>query len=66
MSEVSIEDQIKCVEREIQFRKRVYGRLIEQNKMTLNKALHESKTMKAVLETLKEAQPRLTKQPELF
>lgn len=50
---VSIEDQIKCVEREIKMRARVYPRFIASGKMTPQGAEKEIENMKAVLETLK-------------
>ena len=60
----SIDDMIKCIEREIGMRMRVYPRWVEQNKMTQEKALNEINTMQAILEQLKKdkdnEQPRLS------
>jgi hypothetical protein len=49
---VSIDDQIKCVQREIGMRERVYPRWVEQKKMTQEKADYEIAAMKAVLASL--------------
>jgi hypothetical protein len=61
---ISIDDMIKCIEREIGMRMRVYPRWVEQKKMTQEKALNEINTMQAVLEQLKKdkdnEQPRLS------
>ena len=60
----SIDDMIKCIEREIGMRMRVYPRWVEQNKMTQEKALTEINTMQAILEQLKKdkdnEQPRFS------
>lgn len=50
---INIDDMIKCVEREIGMRERVYPRWIEQKKMSQEKADLEIRTMKAVLDQLK-------------
>jgi len=47
-------DQIRCIEREISLRKRVYPQLIERAKMSQRKATDEIATMEAVLLTLRE------------
>ena len=49
---VQIEDQVRCVERELGFRHRVYARRVADGKMTANKARDEIRAMTAVLETL--------------
>ena len=49
---VSLEDQIRCVKREIGMRKRVYPRWVESKKMTEAKSAEEIASMEAVLETL--------------
>lgn len=49
---ISLEDQIKCVEREIALRKRVYPRWIAAGKMTNEKANDEIARMQAVRESL--------------
>ena len=53
---MTIEDQIKAVEREISMRRRVYPRWVENKRMSQEKADKEIATMEAVLETLKEVQ----------
>lgn len=53
---ITIEDQIKAVEREISMRRRVYPRWVENKRMSREKADKEIATMEAVLETLKEVQ----------
>ena len=53
MSE-SLDDQIKCVGREIALRKRVYPKLVGAGKMSKDTARDETRRMEAVLETLKE------------
>ena len=53
---ITIEDQIKAVEREINMRLRVYPKWVENKRMSQEKANKEIATMEAVLETLKEVQ----------
>lgn len=53
MDNISIDDMIKCVEREIGMRMRVYPRWVEQHKMSIEKADLEIRTMQAVLDKLK-------------
>lgn len=53
MDNISIDDMIKCVEREIGMRMRVYPRWVEQKKMSIEKADLEIRTMQAVLDKLK-------------
>jgi hypothetical protein len=50
---VTLVQQIKCVEREIGMRQRVYPRWIEAKRMTQKKADEEIAAMQAVLETLR-------------
>ena len=52
----SIEEQIKCVLREIGMRERVYPRWIEQRKLLPKKAEREIALMRAVLETLRQVE----------
>jgi predicted nucleotidyltransferase len=52
-SEIPLEAQIKCVDREITFRKRVYARRISKGRMSEVFADQQIRLMKAVLETLK-------------
>lgn len=59
---VSLQDQIKCVAREVAMRKACYPKLINSGKMTPTEALRELTTMQAVLETLQD----LHNQPRLF
>ena len=49
---ITIDDQIACVERELEMRPKVYLRLIAQRKMTAQRADHEIACMEAVLKTL--------------
>lgn len=51
---VSMTAQIKCVEREIAMRKRVYPRFVKNGKMTQQEADAELAAMEAVLKTLNE------------
>lgn len=53
---ITIEDQIKAVEREIGMRRRVYPNWVASKRMSQEKADKEIKNMEAVLETLKEVQ----------
>lgn len=53
---ITIEDQIKAVEREISMRRRVYPNWVASKRMSQEKANKEIKNMEAVLETLKEVQ----------
>ena len=52
MNEISLYSQIKCVERDIKKRQYVYPRLIEQKKMSREKASEELLIMDAVKQTL--------------
>ena len=47
-----ISEQIKCIEREIEMRKRVYPRLIINGKMTQGQADRELNLMKHIYQTL--------------
>ena len=53
---VSIQEQIKCVKREIGLRQRVYPRQIEAGRMSNAKATDELKRMQAVLKTLEQVE----------
>ncbi len=57
-TQVSIARQIKCVERELAFRRRVYARRVAEDKMTQPKAADEIACMEAVLATLKAVMDR--------
>ena len=52
---VSIDDQIRCVEREIEWRLHVYPRLIARGRMTQERANREVVKMRAVLWTLRKS-----------
>ncbi len=58
MAQVSLEEQIACVERELAFRQRVYPRWVKAKppKITQAKADQELERMRAVRETLLELQ----------
>lgn len=51
---VSLEDQIRCVERELRFRRKVYPSLVARGKMRETDAARETWVMQAVLDTLRE------------
>lgn len=53
---ITIEDQIKAVEREIGMRRRVYPNWVASKRMSQEKADKEITAMEAVLETLKQVQ----------
>lgn len=53
-AEIPLEAQIKCVEREITFRRRVYARRVSQGRMSEIFADQQIKLMDAVLKTLQE------------
>jgi len=52
---ISLPEQIKCIEREIGYRKRVYPRLVDQGRMKLDQSDYQIAAMEAVLATLREA-----------
>lgn len=52
MSQISQQQMIDCVTREIGMRERVYPRWVADKKMKQEKADHEIAAMKAVLATL--------------
>ena len=51
--EINIDEMIKCVEREIGMRQRVYPKWVAMKKMSQEKADLEIRTMTAVLDQLK-------------
>jgi predicted nucleotidyltransferase len=53
-AEIPLEAQIKCVQREITFRKRVYARRVSMGRMSEVFADQQIRSMKAVLKTLQE------------
>lgn len=50
---MNLEDQIKCVARELAMRRNVYPKWVSNGKMTQEKATWETEAMSAVVETLK-------------
>ncbi len=53
-AEIPLEAQIKCVQREITFRRRVYSRRVSMGRMSEVFADQQIKLMEAVLKTLQE------------
>lgn len=51
---VALADQIRCVERELQFRHRVYARRVKEGSMEQAESDREITRMTAVLETLRD------------
>jgi hypothetical protein len=51
---VSLVDQIRCVERELRMRRKVYPSWVAQGKMRAADAARETWAMQAVLDTLRE------------
>ena len=49
---ITITEQLACVERELRMRRRVYGRWVQQKKLTAEKADHELAAMQAVWDSL--------------
>ncbi len=54
LAEIPLEAQIKCVQREITFRKRVYARRVSMGRMSSIFADQQIRLMEAVLKTLQE------------
>jgi hypothetical protein len=52
--EITLEQQILCVEREIRIRENVYPRWVESGKMKMGEADREIAVMRKVLETLRQ------------
>ena len=50
MPNITIEDKLACVVRELKFRRRVYPRMVEQRKMQQGQADRELATMEAIAE----------------
>lgn len=50
---ISLDEQIKCVGRELGMRRNVYPKFIQSGRMTEEKAMREIHAMEAVYETLK-------------
>jgi hypothetical protein len=45
---ITARDKLKCVERELVYRHRVYDRLVERGKMTKRQSQHEIELMEAI------------------
>lgn len=54
MSEVSLEDQLRCVCREIKMREGVYPKRVASGRMTQKKSDEELNAMRAVRDTIME------------
>ena len=65
IKEHSIAEQIKCIKREIGYRKQVYPKRVMINAMKQEDMDREINTMEAVLETLKKLEPTLFNQEEV-
>ena len=50
---MTLHQQIRCAEREVALRIRVYPRFIRQKRMTEEKAIYEMQTMQQIVNTLK-------------
>ena len=57
---IPLDAQIRCVEREIEMRERVYKRWVDERRLTQKVADREINTMRAVLATLKTMQSNPT------
>ncbi|MBQ9236258.1 MAG: hypothetical protein IJ184_07350 [Alphaproteobacteria bacterium] len=53
MNKITLDEQIRCVQREITYREYVYPNLCARGKMTVGTKEKEIATMQAVLATLK-------------
>lgn len=49
---INVGEQLKCLESEINRRKRVYPKLVSEGKLSPGKAAHEIKAMEAIKNTL--------------
>ncbi len=65
IKEHSIAEQIKCIKREIGYRKQVFPKRVMINAMKQEDMDREINTMEAVLETLKKLEPTLFNQEEV-
>lgn len=63
---ITLDEQIDCVRREISMRRRVYPRWIDAWRMTEERADHEIAAMEAVLATLESLRPTQPEQGELL
>lgn len=64
MAEVSLQDQIKCVDREIKMRRQVYPKWVERGTKTREWMEKEIASMEAVAVTLREVERSLSLFPE--
>lgn len=48
----TLDQQIASAKRELAMRERVYRRKVDENKMTMEQALHETDCMKSIIESL--------------
>ena len=56
MTDVPLATQIRCVERELSYRRRCYPKWVQRGSMEQKKAQYELDAMEAVLATLKKVQ----------
>ncbi|SIO49647.1 hypothetical protein SAMN05443247_06507 [Bradyrhizobium erythrophlei] len=47
---ITAADKLECAERELRYRRRVYGRLVERGKMTKGQSERELQLMEAIAE----------------
>lgn len=52
---ITAEDKLKCAERELEMRRRVYPRWVGDKKMSAGKAAHEIAVMEAICTDYREA-----------
>jgi hypothetical protein len=50
--EISLEALLQCARRELSYRKRVYPRLVDEDKMSLQRMEHETACMARIVEIL--------------
>jgi hypothetical protein len=48
----NVYEMLRCADRELKMRKRVYPRLVERERMTVTEADHEIRTMEQIVEHL--------------
>jgi hypothetical protein len=59
---ITADDKLQCAERELRYRRRVYGRLIERGKMSKRQCERELELMEAIAEDYR----KLAAQKELL
>jgi hypothetical protein len=52
---ITMADKLACAERELKYRKYVYARRVDENKMSAGKAAHEIACMEAIIEDYRKA-----------